>query len=127
MSLVRVIADAEIVTDPTPIFLTDIDGIYGADQGVFPQGGLWVFIASIGSGHKFVRYDGISQQDVPFDNDIDIRSFTFSSDGAIDFLGFRIGTSEKIRGTIAAGETQVVINSAGFIDPAQIVVFTRIN
>jgi hypothetical protein len=39
-----------------------------------------------------VRHDGVTQQDIPFDADIDISSFNVSPDFAIEFLGTRTST-----------------------------------
>ena len=128
-ALVRVIADGALIANPTPIPLVGVDRVLGLDSTntIYPAGGWWVFIAASGAGYKFVRHDGTTQQDIPFDATIDVRSFTVSTTGAIDFLGFRLGTIEKLRGSVPAGSTEVTINSAGMLDPAKVVAFTRIN
>jgi hypothetical protein len=124
-----VIADGAILTTLAPTPLTGVTRVLGLDSTstIYPHGGYWVFIAETASGYEFVRHNGITQQDVPFDSTLDIRSFTVSSDGAIDFLAVRTDTQEKVRGTIAFGSTEVTVESAGALDPARVVAFTQVN
>ncbi len=128
-ALVKVIANGALIPSPTPIPLVGVDRVLGLDStnSIYPAGGWWVFIAASGSGYMFVRHDGTTQQDIPFDANIDVRSFNVSAEGAIDFLGVRLGTTEKLRGSVPAGSTEVTISSAGMLDPAKVVAFTRIN
>lgn len=124
--LARVVADGGVVSNPTTMALTEVTSVVvGAEPR--PVSGRWVFIANSGTGFKFVRHDGLSQQDIPLEANLDVRSFTVSSTGAIDFLGVRTATSEKVRGSVAAGSSVVTVVSAGVLDPDQTVVFTRIN
>ena len=127
LRLVRVVADGALVANPAPIALAGVDRIAGGNNTVGAVGGRWVFIAATGPGYKFVRHDGATQQDIPLPANLDVSSFTVARTGAIDFLGLRTDTQEKIHGTIAAGATEAVIASAGTLDPAQVVAFTRIN
>lgn len=124
--LARVVADGGVSSNPTTIALTEVASI-AAGAELQPVAGRWVFIANSGTGFKFVRHDGVSQQDLPLEPNLDVRSFTVSSTGAIDFLGVRTVTSEKVRGSVAAGSSVVTVVSAGVLDPDQTVVFTRIN
>jgi hypothetical protein len=126
-SLVRVIADGGFVPNPAPIMLAGVDRIVGPGNDIVPVAGRWVFIAATGADYKFVRFDGSSQQDIPLQVGIDVSSFTVSTSGAIDFLGNRVSTGEKVRGSVAAGATVMTIDAAGVLDPAQVVAFTRIN
>jgi hypothetical protein len=128
-ALLRVIADGAILTTLAPTPLTGVTRVLGLDSTstIYPHGGYWVFIAETASGYEFVRHNGITQQDIPFDSTLDIRSFTVSSDGAIDFLAVRTDTQEKVRGTIAFGSTEVTVESAGALDPARVVAFTQVN
>jgi hypothetical protein len=127
--LARVIVDGVVQVNPTPKTLPGVDRIIGQGSNIVASStGEWVFIAASGTGYKFVRYDGVKPQtDIPFDPDIDVRSFTVAADGAIEFLGIRTTTQEKIRGKVASGENTVTITSAGVLDPAQVIAFTRIN
>ena len=86
-----------------------------------------VLIAATASGYEFVRQDGVVQQDIPFDADLDVTDFSVSRSGAIDFLGTRLSTQEKVRGSVAPGATEIVVSSDGALAPAQVIVFTRIN
>jgi len=128
-SLVRMIADGGFVPTPAPMMLAGVDRIVGLGpgNGLFPMAGRWVFIAATGADYKFVRHDGITQQDIPLQAGIDVSSFTVSTSGAIDFLGNRVSTGEKVRGSVPAGATEMTIGAAGVLDPAQVVAFTRIN
>jgi hypothetical protein len=127
-ALVRLVADGALVATPTPVPLVGVDRVIGIDCcPINPVGGMWVFIAAEGAGYKFVRHNGTAQQDIPFDTNLDIRSFTASPDGAIDFLAVRLDTQEKVRGSVAAGATEVTTTTAGVLDPGQVVTFTRIN
>ena len=124
--LARVVADGGVASNPTTMALTEVASVVvGAEPR--PVSGRWVFIANSGTGFTFVRHDGVSQQDLPLEPNLDVRSFTVSSTGAIDFLGVRTATSEKVRGSVAAGSSVVTVVSAGVLDPDQTVVFTRIN
>lgn len=125
-SLARVVADGGLISNPTPIALTGVTSLAGGTE-LQPVAGRWVFIANTGTGFKFVRHDGVSQQDIPLEANLDVRNFTVSPTGAIDFLGVRTATAEKVRGTIAAGSTVITLVSAGVLDPDQTVAFTRIN
>ena len=127
-SLARVIANGAIVTDPVPVLLTGADqliNIGGAPMRFVP--GKIVLFASTGSGYKFIRHDGVVQQDILLEANVEPTSFIVSRDGAIEFFGSRTDTREKIHGTVAAGSTEAIIVSAGVVDPAQVIVFTRIN
>lgn len=74
-ALARVIADGAVIADPTPIVLSGVDRIVGGGiNHVASQTGQWVFIAASGTGYKFVRHDGVSQQDIPFDVNLDIST-----------------------------------------------------
>jgi hypothetical protein len=74
-----------------------------------------------------VRHDGVTQVDISLDPNIELTNVNFSTTGGIDFIGYRIDTQEKIRGSVAADSTDVIITSAGVLGSAQTVVFTRIN
>jgi hypothetical protein len=126
-ALLRVIADGAVVPTPTPLPLVAVDRIVGPDVRVSAVAGRWVFIAAYGADYKFVRHDGVTQQDIPIEAGLDIRSFTVASTGAIDFLAIRTATDEKVRGAVAAGATATTTSAAGVLDPAQVVAFTRIN
>jgi hypothetical protein len=106
-----------------------VDRVLGLDSGgaLFPVGGRLVFIAASGTGYKFVRHDGVTQQDIPFDATIDVRRFSVSASGAIDFFGVRTDTQEKLHGQIAADSTQVTLTSAGALDPDRVIVFPPVN
>lgn len=124
--LARLVADGGVIANPTTIALTGVTNVVAGAEPQ-PVAGRWVFIANSGAGFKFVRHDGVSQQDIPLEANLDVRSFTVSSTGAIDFLGVRLATGEKLHGTIAAGSTVVGLVSAGVLDPDQTVAFTRID
>jgi hypothetical protein len=127
-ALARVIANGAIVTDPVPVPLTGVVqfiDIGGAPMRFVP--GKIVLFASTGSGYKFIRHDGVVQQDILLEANVEPTRFIVSRDGAIEFFGTRTDTREKIHGTVAAGSTEAVIVSAGVVDPAQVIVFTRIN
>jgi hypothetical protein len=127
-SVARVIANGDFVANPTPVQLAGIDAIAGHDAGnVHTYGDWWVFIGAVGDSFEFVRFDGVTRQDIPIDPNLDVMSYTVGTDGAIDFLGRRIDTLEKIHGTVAAGATGIQITSAGVLDPSSVVAFTRIN
>ena len=127
-ALARVAANGAVIVDPTLTTLTGVDRIVALGSNTIASASRqWIFIAATGSSYKFVRHDGVKQQDIPFDADIDISSFNVSPDGAIEFLGTRTSTQEKIHGSVAAGATDVVITSAGVLDPAQVITFTRVN
>ncbi|HJX62898.1 MAG TPA: hypothetical protein VJ860_02985 [Polyangia bacterium] len=127
--LARVIVDGVVQIDPTRRTLSGVDRIVGQGSNTVASGtGEWVFIAASGTGYKFVREDGVNPQtDIPFDPDIDVRSFTVAADGAIDFLGIRTTTQEKIHGKVASRADTVTITSAGVLDPARVIAFTQIN
>ena len=74
-----------------------------------------------------MRHDGTSQQDIPVDANIDMLGIKVSPSGAIDFLGVRIDTGEKVMGTVAAGSTEVEILSSTALDVEQVAAFTRIH
>jgi hypothetical protein len=125
-SLLKVIADGALVASPAPVALTAVDAI-PSTVAVAPVGGRWVFVARDGATFKFVRHDGVTQQDIPLEAGLDVRSYTVSAAGAIEFLAIRTATAEKLRGTVAAGATAVITSAAGLLDPARVVAFTRIN
>ena len=127
LRLVRVVAGGALVANPVPVDLVGVDRVAGGGGIVGAVGGRWVFIAAAGSSYKFVRHDGVSQQDIPLPANLDVSSFTVARTGAIDFLGIRTDTQDKIHGTVAAAATEAVITSAGALDPAKVVAFTRIN
>jgi hypothetical protein len=86
-----------------------------------------IFVADYGGAHKFVRYDGAGQQDVPLDTDINIMGMSVSRAGDINFTGVLISTNEKIVGVVAAGSTVVTILSSEAINADDVVSFTPIN
>jgi len=114
--LARVVADGGVLATPTTIALT---GVVRVAAGAEPQpiAGRWVFIADSGAGFKFVRHDGVSQEDIPLEANLDVRSFTVSSTGAIDFLGVRTATRDKVRGSLAAGSSVTVLLSEWWRSP----------
>jgi hypothetical protein len=128
-ALLRVVAGGALVANPTPAVLAGVDHLLDVGGlGIHAAAGQALFLASTGTGYKFIRYDGVSpQQDIPLEADIELSRVTFSTTGTIEFLGVRTGTQEKVRGTVAAGATEVTVSPAGVLDPAQVVVFTRIN
>jgi hypothetical protein len=126
-AIARLTANGAVVPTPSPIPLTGVDtfpSLGGGPMRLAP--GLLVLFASTGSGYKFLRHDGLTQQDIPLEANVEPSSFIVGSDGAIEFFGVRTTTREQLRGTVAAGSTQVGLTSAT-VDPAQVVVFTRIN
>jgi hypothetical protein len=127
-ALVRVIADGAIVAAPTPVVLTGVDQLYDI-QGMAIAGGTGqaVFFGSTAAGYEFIRHDGLTQQDIPLEANLELWRVTIGANGAIDFLGIRTDTQEKVRGSVAAGETTVTMSTDGALDPDQVVVFTQIN
>jgi hypothetical protein len=127
-ALARVIAEGTFVADPTTVAITGVDQLLDI-QGLAIAGGSGqaVFLGSTASGYEFIRHDGLTQQDIPLEANLELWRVTIGSSGAIDFIGVRTDTQEKIRGSVAAGETTVTIVSDGALDPDQVVVFTQIN
>ncbi len=124
MAFAKLIEDGGFVSNPTPVTISGVDHVVG---GILSAASQLVFLANTGTGQKFVRFDGLAPEDIPVSSDLDISKYTVAPTGAIDFIGLRAGTHEKIHGVVAAGSQSVDVSSAGVLDPAQVVVFTRIN
>jgi hypothetical protein len=126
-AIARLTTNGAVVQTPTPIALTGVDSfpnLGGGPMRLAP--GMLVLFAGTGSGYKFLRHDGLTQQDIPLEANVEPSSFIVGGDGAIEFFGVRTTTNERLRGTVAVGSTQVVLTTAT-VDPAQVVAFTRIN
>ena len=128
LAIARVVQDGVVIEEPTLIPLEGVDRFL--DVGGLPMRfapGIMVIMTGDGATHKFVRHDGVAQQDIPLDADIDLLGYTVSTGGGINFLGISISANEKIIGTVEAGSTVVNILSKEGIDAADVAVFTRIN
>ena len=127
-SILCVVENGVAIADPTPILITGVDHFVGV-RGSFVQSSLKevIIFASTSSGFKFIRHNGITQQDIPIDPNIEVLDYNVAPSGAIDFSGRRADTQEKVRGEIPAGQTNVNVISGGLLNPAQVTVFTRIN
>lgn len=127
-SIVCALENGVAVANPIPILITGMDHFVEV-RGAFVQSALSqvIIFVNTGSGYKFVRHNGTTQQDIPIDQNIEVLDYNVAPTGAIDFSGRRADTQEKVRGEVPAGATNVTVISGGMIDPAQVVVFTRIN
>ncbi len=127
-ALFRVIVDGTVLADAVEVPLTGVSSIVSINGvGAFGAAGQVVVLCNTGSGFKFLRHDGVQQQDIPLSANLDLQKVTIGSTGAIDFFAIETDTSAKVRGAIAAGSTEVTLAPAGILDPANMVLFTRIN
>jgi hypothetical protein len=126
--IVQVLENGVAVASATPVLFNGVDHFVSV-RGSLVQAGLEqvVIFASTGSGYEFIRHDGTTQQDIPIDAALDVTDYKVAPSGAIDFWARRMDTQEKVHGEVAPGATEVTVTSGGTIDPAQAVVFTRIN
>jgi hypothetical protein len=123
-----VIRDGEVIEAPTLVLLPSLAGFLDG-SGIpmrFAPGRVALF-ASNATERLFVRYDGITQDDIPLAPEYELQGFGISIGGDIDFLAADTVVGALVRGTIPVGSTEITILSADVIDLAATVTFTRIN
>ena len=128
-NLARVVDEAgTVLTSPSSIPLTGFDRflLVGGRAERFTPGHVVLLVAA-GSTHKFVRHDGVRQEEILLDESIDLLGFGVSPGGTIDFLGTYLDSGDKVRGTVAADSTEVTILSVEGVDLTESIAFTRIN
>ncbi|MBN1773232.1 MAG: hypothetical protein JXB32_18365, partial [Deltaproteobacteria bacterium] len=117
-----------VIETPTIVPFSDVERTLDVD-GLpmrFAPGRLALF-ASDGTNRKFVRHDGVTQQDILVGAAYEPQGFGLSPGGNIDFLAFDATSGSLVRGTIPPDSTEVTILSAEEIDLAETITFTRIN
>jgi hypothetical protein len=124
-SLARVFEDGTVLTTPTLIPLTGVESVGGLPVRFAEQ--LLVLAVSDGSTQAFVRHDGLTQQTIPYGDQVELLGFSVSRLGDINFMGVTIDTHAQVIGTVAAGSDQVEILEYDEIDPASVIAFTRVN
>ena len=128
-TLALVVDDTGAVIDtPTLVPLADVEST--VDVGGLPMRfapGRLALFASDGTNRKFVRHDGVTQQDILVAPAYELLGFGISLAGDIDFLANDTAAAARVRGTIPPDSTEVTILSAEEIDLAETVTFTRIN
>jgi hypothetical protein len=127
-SLARVFEAGAVLTTPTMIPLAGVEelvSVGGRPVRLAEQ--MFVLAVSDGSTSSFLRHDGITQQTIPFGDQVELLGFGASRLGDIDFMGVTIDTHARVIGTVAAGADEVEILDYEELDPAAVIAFTRIN
>jgi len=127
LGLIQVIEDGAVVAEPTVVPVTGVDQVFSlGNWGMVSADGWVVALAASGDQHVFVRLDGVSQEIIPVDNNIDVLGVVLSSSGDFDFVGGDLTTGDKVVGRVEAGATEVTILSTEDITE-DVIAFTRIN
>jgi hypothetical protein len=126
--LALVVQDGSVIETPTQVPLENIER--PLDVGGLPwrfAPGRVALFATDGTNRKFIRYDGVTQDDILVPSAYELQGFGISLGGDIDFLANDTSTGTRVRGTVPVGTTEITILSAVEIDLAETVTFTRIN
>ncbi len=126
--LALVVQDGAVIESPTIVHFTDLErtlDVGGLPFRFAPQ--IIALFGTDGTNLKFIRHDGLAQQDIPIDAAYELHGFGLSPGGAIDFLALDTTSGSLLRGTVPADSTEVTLLSAEEIDLAETVSFTRIN
>jgi hypothetical protein len=127
-SLARVVEAGEVLTTPTMIPLAGVEQLVpvGGQPMRFAEQ-MVVLTVSDGTTQAFVRHDGLTQQTIPFGDQVELLGISVAGLGDINFMGVTIDTHAQVIGTVAAGTDQVEILDYEAIDAASVIAFTRIN
>jgi hypothetical protein len=128
LGVALVVQDGTVIETPTAVPFAGLDRFLdvGGLPNRFAPGRVAVF-GSNATGRLFVRYDGVTEDDILVPAAYELQGFGISLGGDIDFLANDTTTGTRVRGTVPVGSRDITILSAEEIDLAATVTFTRIN
>lgn len=128
-SIVRVVADGEVLPGETPIPIEGIDSVVlsGAFGAYAAGDGIITIFARVGDSFVFVRHDGLTQVTLPVPDELSIQRVSFGPSGVVDFIARDLTTSEFVRGRFAGGSTELVVTPSDLLRPDDVVAFTALN
>jgi hypothetical protein len=128
-SIVRVVADGEVLTDESPIPITGIDSfvVSSVAYSFYAGDGIVTIVGRAGDSIVFVRHDGQTQVNLTVPDELSIQRVSVGRSGAIEFIARDLTTSEFVRGRFAAGSTELVVTPSDLLRPDDVVAFTALN
>jgi hypothetical protein len=129
LSLVRVVADGEVLTDEASIPIEGIDAFVMSSfaYSIYPGDGIVTLLGRSGESIVFVRHDGQTQVNLPVPDELSIQRVSVARSGAIEFIARDLINSEFVRGRFAAGSTGLVVTPSDLLRPEDVVAFTALN